>query len=145
MLADAAFRADARDVEKVVDQAGQLLQLPLDDRRGLLAALGGELRHHQQVHGVGHGRERNTQLVGQRGEEHVLPFVRLPQGFFRLVPVAHIDHGRNVADHGALLVDLRLVGEPHVLRAERFGLHRQLHVYPAAGRRLGQVGEDRPL
>ena len=136
---------DARDVEKVVDQAGQLLQLPLDDRRGLLAALGGELRHRHQLHGVGHGGERIAQLVRQGGEEHVLAVVRLAQRFFRPVPVAHVDHGRNAADHVALLVELGLVGEAHVLRAEGFVRHRELHVDAAAGQCLGQVRVDGPV
>ena len=69
---------DARDVEKVVDQADQLFQLPVDDRAGALAPLGVELRHGHELDGVAHGGERIAQLVGERGEEHVLA-VRSPR------------------------------------------------------------------
>ena len=64
--------ADPRDVEQVVDQPRELPDLPLDDLAApVLDVLG--LRVHQELDGVGDRGQRIAQLMGQHGQELVLP------------------------------------------------------------------------
>ena len=62
----------ARDVEQVVDQADEMLHLPLDHRvQALVVGVGG-VPQLQQVHGGADGRQGVAQLMGEQGEEVVL-------------------------------------------------------------------------
>ena len=64
---------DAADVQEVVDQAGLVPRVALDDVEGVLG--GGLVPHQagaQHLDPSEHGGERRSQLVGKRREKHVL-------------------------------------------------------------------------
>ena len=76
--------ADARDVEQVVDQPGQVLDLAIDHgirASRLLTAWDGSSQHIQTV---ANRRQRVAQFVREHGHELVLAPVRLPQLGFAL-------------------------------------------------------------
>ena len=70
--------ADAGDVEQVVNEPGELFDLPLDDLRGPLERLV-KFGLSCDEHGVADGGERVSELVGEHREELVLAAVRLAQ------------------------------------------------------------------
>ena len=65
---------DARQVEQVVDQAGEVTRLSFDGLRGALDAGFGRVTEEQLEHAeaVHDGSERVTQLMGEHGQELVL-------------------------------------------------------------------------
>ena len=64
--------ADAGDVQQVVDEPRQVLHLPGDDLHRPVDVLL-EAAPCRELHGVADGRQRVPQLVGEHGEELVLP------------------------------------------------------------------------
>ena len=70
---------DPRHVEQVVDQADQVLDLPLDDVAGAAPVRLAQLLQPQQLHGRADRRQRVAQLVGEHGQELVLAQRRLLQ------------------------------------------------------------------
>ena len=89
---------DARDVEQVVDQADQMLDLALDDRRaprlaGLDAAQSHQLQRRQDR------RQRIAQLVTEHREELVLRAVRRPRRSRARCQLGHLErHDRDAFD-----------------------------------------------
>jgi hypothetical protein len=70
---------DPGDIEQVVEQAGHVSHLPVEDVARARGHLLGNAWSPEQVGGVEHGAERVAQLVGQHGQELVLALVGLPE------------------------------------------------------------------
>ena len=86
--------------------------------RSVLAVV--ERRRGHELDGVAHRGQRVAQLVGQRGQERVLPAIGFAKRFFGLPAIAHVDDRGDVADDVAGVVELRLVSKPHELGTELF-------------------------
>ena len=71
---------DPRHVEEVVDEPGQVGDLPLDDLPGPLRLLAAGHRAAEDVEAVSDRRERIAQLVGEHRQELGLAPVGLGQG-----------------------------------------------------------------
>ena len=71
--------ADPGHVQQVVDQPGQLPDLPLHHRPGLARRSSGSRGQSEDLQGVADRGQRVAQLVGQRRQELVLAAVGLPQ------------------------------------------------------------------
>src|SRR5690606_20134547 len=74
---------DARDVEQIVDQPGQVLQLPAQQLARPRQHALGQLRLTEQIDAALHRRERVAQLVGQDRDELILAARRLAEQRFR--------------------------------------------------------------
>jgi hypothetical protein len=107
LLAQAQLAArHARRVEQVVDQAHEMIDLPLDHRehrRGVRA----RARLAQDRHGTANRCERIAQLVRQRREEHVLAVVGLELPGFRLLLAGDVHQDVDAAAHAAVGVAQR--------------------------------------
>ncbi len=97
---DGAAR-EARDIEQIVDQPGQVIELAGDDVARLEAVLARGRAVHQQIGGAAHRRQRVAQFVHQHREEIVLAALFLAQhllGTLLLRDVlAHADHAVELA------------------------------------------------
>ena len=87
---------DAGDVEQVVDEPGELPDLPLDDvaRPAAVLLVGGHL---QDGHGVVDRRQRVPQLVGEHRQELVLVAVGLAEGPGLPLPLGEVRPPRVLA------------------------------------------------
>ena len=130
---------DAGDVEQVVDQPHHVPELPLHHGPGLGDGVGvaGREPHHLQA--VAERGQRVAQLVGQQGEELVLPPVLLPQGVLHPPPFRDVGAGGGHEQDAARLV--RHGGEDEVhhplgpVGHEVVGLRAEHARPPAAWRR----------
>ncbi len=87
---DAPHR-DARDVEQVVDDAGELNRLAAHDLGRALRRLVITDEPRNQLGGITNGRQRIAQLVSQHGEEFVFAAIRVPQGRVRERSLGHVN------------------------------------------------------
>jgi len=132
---EAAAR-DAADVEQVVDQARELVDLPVDHLAApghlwielVLLAEDGD--------GVADRRQRIAQLVREHGEEIVLAPLGFAQRLLGELAVVDIGDYRHPAVGGAGGVERRLGGDLHPAPAERAVLRQALVLHGAAGEKL---------
>ena len=84
---------DSGDVEEIVDQPDEMLHLAIDDVAGHGRLRGWQFFQAQQLHRCSDWRKRVPQLVGQHGEELVLPPIgllkRRRRGFEGGRPLGH--------------------------------------------------------
>ena len=117
---------DAVDVQEIVDEAGQVLRLPVDDLARLQRV--GALRRHPVENGqaVADGSERVAQLVREHADELALAPIRFRQPLGGFALLGDVGVGAEPAQHvAALVLDGERAGEePAVLAvvaAERDG------------------------
>jgi hypothetical protein len=73
---------DPRDIEEIIDEAGELPHLAIDRRARPLEPRVLELQPLQHLHRIADGCQGVAQLVGQHRQELVLVSVRLPECLF---------------------------------------------------------------
>jgi hypothetical protein len=153
---------DAGNIEQIVDQPGQMDDLPLDDFLRPTYPRLGRFQAGEDMGGVADRRQRVAQLVAEHGEKLILAPVRLDQGLLGQLELADVLGGAETAEHPSRRVELQLGLLAHPLhlavyhqamidvvgRAVQTGLPHAIDVIPVVrmhDREKRLIGERRAL